>query len=116
MVALAQQLRRRRLALGLTVTETARRAGITRAYLHRLERDGGIAPSFQVLDRLARVLGANPLALSALSTSITPPTSPCFRLDSARSHRRTSSIPESWPCSARLHPTHAQTRGRSTGP
>jgi transcriptional regulator with XRE-family HTH domain len=59
MLDMSSELRSRRLSRGLSVSETARRAGITRAYLHRLE-NGAVPsnPSFEVLDRLATTLGA----------------------------------------------------------
>jgi transcriptional regulator with XRE-family HTH domain len=55
--SLAALLRARRLQLGLTLTEVARQAGISRTYLQRLERpDRGISPSGTVLGRLRQVL------------------------------------------------------------
>ena len=55
---LASELRSRRMARGMSVAETARRAGITRAYLYKLEDAATPShPSFEVLDRLAEVLG-----------------------------------------------------------
>jgi transcriptional regulator with XRE-family HTH domain len=56
---LASELRTRRLNRGMSISTTARQAGITRAYLYRLESGATRSnPSFDVLDRLAWVLGA----------------------------------------------------------
>ncbi|MEU8799250.1 helix-turn-helix transcriptional regulator [Spirillospora sp. NPDC048819] len=54
---LGNAVRQRRLALGLTQTELARRAGLTQPALSRLE-SGGPTPTIGVLDRLAHALGA----------------------------------------------------------
>lgn len=54
---LGNAVRQRRLALGLTQTELAERAGLTQPALSRLE-SGGPTPTIGVLDRLAHALGA----------------------------------------------------------
>ncbi|TDD61121.1 XRE family transcriptional regulator [Actinomadura darangshiensis] len=54
---LGTAVRKRRLALGLTQEELARRAGLTQPALSRLE-SGGPTPTIGVLDRLAHALGA----------------------------------------------------------
>lgn len=54
---LGNAVRQRRLALGLTQTELAERAGLTQPALSRLE-SGGPTPTIGVLDRLAQALGA----------------------------------------------------------
>ncbi|MEU5996064.1 helix-turn-helix transcriptional regulator [Spirillospora sp. NPDC047418] len=54
---LGNAVRERRLALGLTQAELAKRAGLTQPALSRLE-SGGPTPTIGVLDRLAHALGA----------------------------------------------------------
>jgi transcriptional regulator with XRE-family HTH domain len=50
-------IRQARMVRGLSAIETARGAGISSAYLNRLENDGVKKPSPQVLHELAAVLG-----------------------------------------------------------
>jgi transcriptional regulator with XRE-family HTH domain len=57
----ARRVRARRLELGLSVAETARRSGVSRAYITKIENaetDGAI--SGNVLFELSRVLGTTP--------------------------------------------------------
>ncbi len=54
---IGQTVRERRLALNLTQTELAARAGLTQPALSRLE-GGGSVPTIPVLDRIAAALGA----------------------------------------------------------
>nr|WP_216858691.1 helix-turn-helix transcriptional regulator [Actinomadura verrucosospora] len=54
---LGNAVRQRRLALGLTQSELARRAGMTQPALSRLE-SGGPTPTIGVLERLAHALDA----------------------------------------------------------
>ncbi len=54
---IGEAIRERRLALGLTQTEVAKRAGMTQPALSRLEA-GGIVPTIPVLDRIAAALEA----------------------------------------------------------
>jgi ribosome-binding protein aMBF1 (putative translation factor) len=54
---IGQAVRERRLALGLSQTEVAARAGMTQPALSRLEA-GGAVPTIPVLDRIATALGA----------------------------------------------------------
>jgi ribosome-binding protein aMBF1 (putative translation factor) len=54
---IGQAVRERRLALGLSQTEVASRAGMTQPALSRLEA-GGAVPTIPVLDRIAIALGA----------------------------------------------------------
>lgn len=54
---IGQAVRERRLALGLSQTEVATRAGMTQPALSRLEA-GGAVPTIPVLDRIATALGA----------------------------------------------------------
>ena len=51
-------VRERRLALGLSQTELARRAGMTQPALSRLEA-GGATPTIGLLERLAHALDAD---------------------------------------------------------
>jgi len=54
---IGQAIRERRLALGLSQTEVAARAGTTQPALSRLEA-GGTVPTIPVLERIATALGA----------------------------------------------------------
>lgn len=54
---IGQAVRERRLALGLSQTELAARAGMTQPALSRLEA-GGAVPTIPVLERIAVALGA----------------------------------------------------------
>jgi ribosome-binding protein aMBF1 (putative translation factor) len=54
---LGNAVRERRLALGLSQTELAKKAGMTQPALSRLE-SGGPTPTIGVLERLAHALGA----------------------------------------------------------
>lgn len=56
---LAQRLRDIREDQGLTLSEVARRAQISKAYLSQLERGGSTEPSYSVVTRLATALGTN---------------------------------------------------------
>lgn len=62
---IGQAVRERRLALGLSQTEVADRAGMTQPALSRLEA-GGAVPTIPVLERIAAALG------SELIVSISP--------------------------------------------
>jgi HTH-type transcriptional regulator / antitoxin HipB len=63
---IGQAVRERRLALGLSQTEVATRAGMTQPALSRLEA-GGAVPTIPVLERIAVALDAE------LIVSISPP-------------------------------------------
>src|SRR6266581_194730 len=63
---IGQAVRERRLALGLSQTEVAARAGMTQPALSRLEA-GGAVPTIPVLERIAAALGAE------LIVTIAPP-------------------------------------------
>ncbi len=54
---IGQAVRERRLALGLSQTEVADRAGMTQPALSRLEA-GGAVPTIPVLERIAAALGS----------------------------------------------------------
>lgn len=54
---IGQAVRERRLALGLTQTELAARAGMTQPALSRLEA-GGAVPTIPVLERISAALDA----------------------------------------------------------
>jgi ribosome-binding protein aMBF1 (putative translation factor) len=54
---IGQAVRERRLALGLSQTDLAARAGMTQPALSRLEA-GGAVPTIPVLERIAGALGA----------------------------------------------------------
>jgi transcriptional regulator with XRE-family HTH domain len=56
---LAQCLTRLREKEGLSLSEVARRAQISKAYLSQLEHGESKQPSYEVLDRLATALGAS---------------------------------------------------------
>jgi transcriptional regulator with XRE-family HTH domain len=56
---LAERLTRLREKQGLSLSEVARRAQISKAYLSQLERGESRQPSYDVLDRLATALGAS---------------------------------------------------------
>ena len=60
---LAERLHQSRLAQGLTLSEIARRARISKAYLSQLERAESTQPSYEVLGRLAMALGTSPEVL-----------------------------------------------------
>lgn len=62
-IKLAHRLRQSRVAQGLTLSEIARRARISKAYLSQLERAESTQPSYEVLGRLATALGTTPEAL-----------------------------------------------------
>ncbi len=54
---IGQAVRERRLALGLSQTDVATRAGLTQPALSRLEA-GGVVPTIPVLERIAAALSA----------------------------------------------------------
>jgi transcriptional regulator with XRE-family HTH domain len=59
-MALADQIRTRRLARQLSLAELARQAGISKAYLYQLEKSTeGHNPSAEILYRLAFALGTS---------------------------------------------------------
>ena len=55
---IGQAVRERRLALGLSQTELAAKAGMTQPALSRLEA-GGVIPTIPLLDRISRALDAD---------------------------------------------------------
>jgi HTH-type transcriptional regulator / antitoxin HipB len=55
---IGQAVRERRLALGLSQTELARRAGMTQPALSRLEA-GGVVPTIPLLERISAALDAD---------------------------------------------------------
>ena len=55
---IGQAVRERRLALGLSQTELARRAGMTQPALSRLEA-GGVVPTIPLLERISTALDAD---------------------------------------------------------
>jgi transcriptional regulator with XRE-family HTH domain len=61
---LADRLRDLRVRQELSLSEVARRARISKAYLSQLERGESTQPSYDVLVRLATALGATPQALA----------------------------------------------------
>lgn len=65
----AEQLRRQRLAHGMTQADLAQRAEVTVTYISRLER-AGAAPGVDLVARLAKALG---ITLTDLLPSSAPP-------------------------------------------
>ena len=63
---IGQAVRTRRLQLGISQTELARRAGMTQSAVSRLE-SGGAVPTIVVLERLATALDAD------LVVALSPP-------------------------------------------
>src|ERR1700735_5390140 len=55
---IGQAVRERRLAMGLSQTELATRAGMTQPALPRLEA-GGVIPTIPLLERISRALDAD---------------------------------------------------------
>ena len=55
---IGQAIRERRLALGLTQSELAERAGLTQPALSRLEA-GGVVPTIPLLERISAALEAD---------------------------------------------------------
>ncbi|MBO0881234.1 MAG: helix-turn-helix transcriptional regulator [Mycobacterium sp.] len=62
-IALGRAIYKRRMTLGMSQTELARRAGVTQPAVSRLEGGGGV-PTLPVLDRLGRALGVR-ISISA---------------------------------------------------
>jgi len=54
---LGKRLRRLREAEGISLSEVARRAKVSKAYVSQLERGGSSDPSYSVIARLATALG-----------------------------------------------------------
>ncbi len=52
-----QRLRERREAEGISLSEVARRAQVSKAYVSQLERGGSTQPSYSVVARLSTALG-----------------------------------------------------------
>ena len=55
--SLASRLRRLREEQGLSLSEVARRAQVSKAYVSQLERGGSKEPSYSIVTRLATALG-----------------------------------------------------------
>jgi transcriptional regulator with XRE-family HTH domain len=70
-VTLGQRIRERRLELGITLREFARRVGVSAPYLTDLEA-GRRHPGPEVLVRIAEALGLPPAELEALDTRLSP--------------------------------------------
>lgn len=70
--SLGSRLRQARTAQSLSLTETATRAGISKAYLSQLEHGGSTTPSHDVLRRLATALGASIADLTGTSETWQP--------------------------------------------
>jgi ribosome-binding protein aMBF1 (putative translation factor) len=65
---IGQAVRERRLELGLSQTEVAKRAGMTQSALSRLEA-GGTVPTIPVLERIATALGSELIVTLAPSAA-----------------------------------------------
>jgi transcriptional regulator with XRE-family HTH domain len=69
---LGARLRERRLAAGLTPSEAARRAGVSRSHIYHLEEGSVTHPSALVLGRLADAIGVTLYDLLGPSRSTRP--------------------------------------------
>lgn len=69
---IGQAVRERRLALGMSQTELAAGAGVTRPALSRLEA-GGAVPTISVLERIAIALGADLIVTIGPARSVNNP-------------------------------------------
>lgn len=67
-MALGETLKRSRKRQGLSLSEVARRANISKAYLSQLEHGESKQPSYDVLSRLALVLGNSVAQLTGAGT------------------------------------------------
>jgi transcriptional regulator with XRE-family HTH domain len=83
-VAPADWVRHRSRQLGLSQTELAERAGMTRAYLHRLCAGGVPNPGVLTLQRLAQALQLPTTALVRLWVAADDNGQPCARTQQAR--------------------------------
>ena len=72
MKTFGETLRDLRLAQDMGLRETAVKAGISPAYLSRIERDKESAPRPEVIKELARLMGADPDVLFRRSSSTDP--------------------------------------------
>jgi transcriptional regulator with XRE-family HTH domain len=61
---LATRIRDRRLAAGMSLSELACRAGVSKSHLSRLENAHSHRPGFEVIARLAAALGTTPADLA----------------------------------------------------
>jgi transcriptional regulator with XRE-family HTH domain len=106
---IGQAVRERRLALGLSQTELASRAGMTQPALSRLEA-GGVVPTIPLLERISTALDADLIVeLAPHAASPTP------RADDARRHIvscRCERVPSAHPYPR----STAQIGGRSGAP
>jgi transcriptional regulator with XRE-family HTH domain len=86
---IGQAVRERRLALGLSQTELARRAGMTQPALSRLEA-GGVVPTIPLLERISTALDADLI----VELAPTPPDHSTARDPATPCHADVSTWPE----------------------
>lgn len=91
-MALGIEIRRRRTEQGLSLSDLARLAGISKGYLSQIENEAANRPSAQTLFRLARALGTSVGELLGEHDSTSEPE--IIVPDSLRDFARQAGIPE----------------------
>jgi len=74
--AIGVRLRELRTEQGLSLSEVARRASVSKAYLSQLERGESSQPSYEVVNRLAVALGVSAARLAGHTASWERPEGP----------------------------------------
>lgn len=72
METLGERLRRLRTVRSLSLDELAAKAGVTKAYLWRLETSSGVNPSIDIVNKLAKGLGVMASNLLGEDPPLTP--------------------------------------------
>jgi transcriptional regulator with XRE-family HTH domain len=72
-ISLGQRIKQRRLALGLKQSDVARKAGIAKSYLSKLEATAGSSPSASILQQIAVVLDTTMSFLLGVPDQPLPP-------------------------------------------